>query len=69
MRRKIIQGLEALVAAEDRASDSSFVRDCRRFFNERGFLTQKQIEALEQVEDSDDARDYYDGFDPMDLYD
>ncbi len=46
MKRKAVKGLLELEAAEKRMPRCKFVKSCRSFLTNRGFLSAKQIEAL-----------------------
>lgn len=49
--------------AYDKAPYSDFVASCEEFLEEKGFLTEKQIEALINVKPSKEATGRYSKFD------
>lgn len=64
-----------LKRAKKLAPHNDFVRSCAKFFKTKGFLSSKQITAVERVisveyEDRHDELDYGDsmGLDPADLF-
>lgn len=62
---------KALEHAWRKAPHSEFVRSCQEFFSTKGFLTQKQIEALEDVKApwEYDNYDYDYGYDDVHDFD
>lgn len=76
MRRKAksSQQLEAervLADARDAHPGNAFVESCIVFYKLRGFLTPKQLEALQNVQDDNGWYDYgdeFDGWGPDDFF-
>lgn len=58
-------GPKELIAAEKRCPDVKFVKSCREFFNKRGFLSEKQRNALTYAGTPNRKRRYFCGDDPQ----
>lgn len=54
-----------LLAAEARCPQVAFVKSCRAFFNKRGFLSEKQRNALRYAATPHRRTRYWNGMDPI----
>jgi hypothetical protein len=57
LKEKSKEAEEALEDAERAAPDHRFVKSCREWYRENGFLTPKQIAALDKFSDAADRDD------------
>lgn len=56
--KQVAAAKEALLSAFLESPDNYFVRSCAEFFKSSGFLTKKQIKALQTVEEPDSLEHY-----------
>ncbi len=60
------EGPQELLDAEARCPESKFVQSCRDFFDDRGFLSAKQLNALTYSGTPNRRRQQFNGWDPQD---